>query len=296
MEDVIGFDSKLPGGGVVVTGEGNGRVPVEWSGFEDKHSGVVGYILVHDSKPMRSCDSGTVAYQGAGSSSTVTGLTNGTTYYFGVCAVDEAGNTGRVRRVQGRPATAYDAPTGSVLISDGAQSVGPGRTEVSISAFDASGVARMCVRASKTCTKWTDFETTASLSVGTSHREITGRVWLQDGQGNITSTPLSDTVFVDARRPSDGAVSASARSGGMRLVASGYADADSGVTEYIVTGRTAGRKGPPACGSNTVLYRGSGATINLSGLASGTEMKFRVCAVDAVGNISRGTVVTATPN
>jgi len=40
-----------------------------------------------------SCSSGTSVYSGSATSTTVSGLTDGTTYGFRVCAVDNAGNT-----------------------------------------------------------------------------------------------------------------------------------------------------------------------------------------------------------
>jgi hypothetical protein len=57
-------------------------------------SGIKGYTLVYDTSSIpASCDSGTQIYSGTGTSYSHSSLTNGVTYYYRICAADEAGNT-----------------------------------------------------------------------------------------------------------------------------------------------------------------------------------------------------------
>ena len=100
--------------------------------------------MVYTDKSLPFCGRGTLAWQGSGTSTTVTGLDNGVAYTFGVCPIDAAGNAGKPATVVQRPATEYAPPTGSVVVAGGATYVGKGRLELAISASDASGVAQMC--------------------------------------------------------------------------------------------------------------------------------------------------------
>ena len=298
MSDSVFYDAVLPGGGVVTVGEGDEQVPVSWSDFVDRHSGVVSYTLsyVELGGRLRQCSDGNIVYEGTDTSATITGLTNGVEYTVGVCATDEAGNISRARKVTGRSASEYDAPTGSVVVDSGATYVGRRSVPVTLSAADVSGVAEMCVTSRTACTNWVDYATAAVVSFGSKvHGEETVKAWLKDGQGNVTETPLTDSVFVDGRRPVDGSVSASALPGGLRLSLSGFSDADSGVAEYRVTGRRDGRS-PAACDRGRDLGKSTGSTIDVTGLSSDSTYKVRVCAVDATGNVSRGVVIKATTN
>ena len=297
MSDAIGYDATLPGGGEVSVGEGDTQVPVSWDGFVDRHSGIESYTLayVEPGVRMRECSEGTIVYEGTDTSATITGLTNGTEYTVGVCATDTAGNISRARKVVGRSASEYNAPTGSVVVDSGATYVARGNVPVTISASDASGVAQMCVTARNSCGTFSAFSSSAVVRFGRVHGEYDANVWLVDGQGNVTETPLSDSVFVDGKRPTDGSVSTSALSGGVRLDLSGYTDEDSGVAGYLVTGRNDGRT-PPGCGKGRDIAEGSGSRIDVTGLTSSSSYKLRVCAIDAVGNVSRGVVVTQTTN
>lgn len=74
---------------------GNTQVTLNWSGFTDTVSGKGGYKVVYSTGSFPySCSSGTPVpgYDGTSASYTHTGLTNGKTYYYRICAIDKAGN------------------------------------------------------------------------------------------------------------------------------------------------------------------------------------------------------------
>ncbi len=300
ITDEIGYDNRAPGGGTISAGTGSEAIAVEWGSFGDGTSGIASYQLVYTrAARLVSCSQGTLAYSGLDTSYTVSNLTNGTEYLFGVCAVDNAGNVTRAQTVSQRPASEYDAPTGTITVADDAEYVSNGRTTVTINASDASGLAQMCVSASSACRRWTAFSETSSVVLPRRTGTRTVRVWLKDTQGNVTPAPLTDSVIVDATKPGDGSVTAVATSGGVRFDTSGFSDAQSGLASYVVMAK-GGTGNPPKCTTSrayaTHNSTSASTSMTATGLRSGSAYSFRVCGVDAVGNVSSGVVVRATPN
>ena len=87
----VGSDTTAPTDGTLSATAGNTQVSLSWSGFSDS-GGIASYKLVYSTGSSPSCSTGTQIYSGTSTSYTHTGLTNGTTYYYCVCATDNAGN------------------------------------------------------------------------------------------------------------------------------------------------------------------------------------------------------------
>ena len=86
-------DIVAPTGGALTASPGNTRVGLSWSGFSDASSGIYGYKLVYATGAApASCAAGTTLYIGPGTSYHQIGLTNGTVYYYRVCAYDNSFN------------------------------------------------------------------------------------------------------------------------------------------------------------------------------------------------------------
>ena len=86
-------DIVAPTGGALTASPGNTRVGLSWSGFSDASSGIYGYKLVYATGAApASCAAGTTLYIGPGTSYHQIGLTNGTAYYYRVCAYDNSFN------------------------------------------------------------------------------------------------------------------------------------------------------------------------------------------------------------
>jgi hypothetical protein len=102
--DTIILDTTAPTNGTITATPGNTQVTLNWSGFSDAESGIDSYKVVYaaNSAPY-SCSSGTAIYTGADTSYPHTGLTNGTTYGYRVCATDKTGNMSSGATVNGRP-------------------------------------------------------------------------------------------------------------------------------------------------------------------------------------------------
>jgi C1A family cysteine protease len=92
------YDGTAPSDGTLSVTPAPTQVLLSWSGFSD--SGGSGLNSTNTYKvtrntgayPSNQCTDGTQVYIGTGTSETDTGLSAGTTYYYRVCAYDNAGN------------------------------------------------------------------------------------------------------------------------------------------------------------------------------------------------------------
>jgi hypothetical protein len=103
-----------------------GQAFLSWDGF----SGTISdYRLVYSttSYPGTSCSNGTLIYEGTDTSFTHSNLTNGTTYYYRVCAVDNAQNASAGAVANATPVlppiTVVSPNGGEILKADGANKV-----------------------------------------------------------------------------------------------------------------------------------------------------------------------------
>jgi len=95
--DAIIHDTTEPVDGTLTATVGHQQVSLSWSGFSDAQSGLrpsETYKIMRESGafPGTYCSSGTQVYLGNGNSTTDIGLTNGVTYFYIICAHDNAEN------------------------------------------------------------------------------------------------------------------------------------------------------------------------------------------------------------
>ncbi len=293
VTDTIIYDATAPTNGTVTASASSGQVSLSWTGFADATSGIATYTLVQGTTTApTSCSTGTVVYSGSASSATVTGLSNGSTYGFRVCAVDNAGNTSTGATVTSRPAPEYNAPTGTITLAGGATWTNTRAISATLSATDDTAVSTMCLSTSTTCSTFIAYNTTGSVTLGTTAGSQTVYATFKDSYGN-TSSAVTDTISYDATAPTNGALAAAPAAGQVTLSWSGFSDAGSGIYAYKVVQATT--TAPTSCSTGTVVYTGSATSTTVSGLSNGTTYGFRVCAVDTAGNTSTGASVTSRP-
>jgi hypothetical protein len=128
-----------------------------------------------------------------------------------------------------------------------------------------------------------------------------------DGSGGLTAwNELKTYEKRDPRAPTDGIVSATSLNSAVELSFEGFAEVpnlwQSGVTQYKVAftrgrGLTAPKAPPLKCAASeaNVLYTGGDSGILHENLVNGIGYTYRVCAIDAAGNVSNGSVVSAAP-
>src|SRR5206468_5584686 len=112
------LDQTAPSNGTATAVAASAQVTVSWAGFADGGSGLATapYTLVAGAGSVpASCTSGTVLVTGSGTSFTHTGLTNGTTYGYRVCATDAVGNASSGVTASATPQATPPSGGGEVL-------------------------------------------------------------------------------------------------------------------------------------------------------------------------------------
>lgn len=291
--DTIQLDNVVPVNGTVTAAGASGEVALSWSGFSDAASGVAGYRVVYAAGVAPTNCNGATAYAGTSTSTTVTGLTNGATYGFRVCAEDTAGNRSTGALASARPAPEYVAPVGTIELAGGAAWTGATSLTATLAATDVSGVTHACLsNATTPCNAWFAMTSSKTWSLTGSTGTKTVYAYFKDAYGNV-SAATSDTIGLDLTTPTNGTVTGTPGSGSVALSWSGFSDAHSGLAGYRVV-YAAGTTAPASC-AGTPAWEGTGTSTTISSLTSGSAVSFRVCAVDAVGKIGTGSRVTVTP-
>ncbi|MBI4689048.1 MAG: fibronectin type III domain-containing protein, partial [Nitrospirae bacterium] len=104
--DSIVLDTTAPTDGTFSVTPGNSQIELSWGGFSDALSGIGSYTIVYSTNSTPgSCSSGTSIYSGTNTLYTHTGLTGNTTYYYRLCATDNAGNTSKGTIASAQPKT-----------------------------------------------------------------------------------------------------------------------------------------------------------------------------------------------
>jgi hypothetical protein len=300
-------DQIAPTNGTLTASPGNSQVVLKWSGFADSGSGLASYKLVFNVGmwPATSCTTGTVLFSGTGTTFTHSSLTNGTTYYYLVCAIDNAGNTSTGAIASATPhAGDTTAPLGGLAFNPNVSSTASTTVTLALSASDAVGVTGYFVSTSSTTPTtatpgWTPVTSTTVYSgslpfiLPSGDGSKTVYAWYRDAAGNI-STAASDAIVLDQTAPTNGTLTASPGNAQIVLNWSGFADAGSGVSSYKLVFNV-GMWPAISCTTGTVLFSGTGTTFTHSSLTNGTTYYYLVCATDNAGHTSTGAIASATP-
>jgi subtilisin family serine protease len=298
LTDTVTLDTGLPTGSTLAANFGNRSNALTWTAATDASSGVDRYRLVFAAGAApTSCAPGvgSVAYEGPALAYTHTGLTNGTTYGYRLCAVDKAGNVAVGVTASAKPRPEADAPTGTVTLNGGAPFTTHATLNVSLAVTDASTLTEMCLSTTATCavTAWVPFAASSTLAVATSPGSKKVSVWLRDEWGNSTATPLSSTITLDTAPPTVGTLTAAFGNQANTLSWTAATDATSGVDRYRLVFATG--TAPASCASGTLAYEGANLSYTHAGLTNGTTYGYRLCAVDKAGNVAAGVTASARP-
>ena len=293
VSDTISVDTTGPASPVVRVEPRGASLLLSWPEGSDTPSGLSGYVVAHALGTTAPACTGGAAVSPASAGTRqhlITGLTNGATYSYRVCAVDVAGNVSAGTTGRAVPAPELVPPVAeAITIAGGAPWTRTSSVVLTLRATDPGGVASVCLSTTTSCTAWLPYAESRTFSLGSTAGTRTVSAWFRDAYGNTTTTPISDTIGYDAVAPTNPTVTATARSGAVGLSFTASTDATSGVAGYLVAWGS-GTTAPPCAGGTAV----STATRALT-ISSSTLVRFRVCALDAAGNTSAGAVGSSTP-
>jgi hypothetical protein len=149
----------------------------------------------------------------------------------------------------------------------------------------------MCLSETTTCAAFVTYAATYTYHFSTTNGTRTIRAWFRDPWGN-TSAPVSASIVLDTVPPSGGVLSGAVSGEHVTLTWTAATDATSGLDGYKLVGQT-GTTAPATCSAGTVLYTGGDRTFTHT-IGSKTSWSYRLCAKDVAGNVSAGSVKTAT--
>ncbi len=129
-------DATAPTDGTLTATSGDSLVDLSWTAATDATSGVALYDLRFDTAgAVAGCVSGTSLYSGALTTFSHIGLTNGTTYYYRVCATDNAGNLSAGATASATPSAGNTAPN---VPTNPAQYESDGTTAVNVGGYSTT--------------------------------------------------------------------------------------------------------------------------------------------------------------
>jgi predicted phage tail protein len=282
MASAIPVATPGPPAGLTATA-GNAQVTLSWAPpASDGGSPVSGYIVFQGTSPGGETDAPVNGSLITGTSYTVTGLTNGSTYYFTVVAINAVGQSPPSAEASAIPVTVPGAPAGLTVTS--------GNAQVTLSwAAPASDGGSPVTGYNLYAGTTADFNGRAPVA------EVTGTVVMVTGLVNGTTYYFRVTAV---NRVGEGPASTEAKAvpvtvpgapagltatpGNSRVTLAWTAPASGGaaISGYLIYQGTSpgGESGAPVNGS---LVTGTSHTV--TGLTNGTTYYFRVVAVNAVG-------------
>jgi large repetitive protein len=204
---------------------------------------------------------------------------------------DLAGNTESVKTQTYTVDTTK--PTGLITINSGATYTQPRGVTLTLTCSD--NVTCYQMQFSNDNVTWSNpaaYTVTKSWNLTAGDGEKTVYVKYRDNVGNWSEI-YSDAITLDATPPVNGTLTATVGPAQVTLNWSGFSDALSGIAGYRLVYNTG--KAPASCSAGTLIYSGTGTSVNHINLKTGTRYYYRLCAQDGAGNTSTGATVNATP-
>lgn len=313
-DDIVLDTTKPLDGKLIATQLPNDGIQLSWSNFKDTGSEISGFRLVRGTTLPASCTrvgaGQTLINLAADLSSYIDNgtsenpLQDNTLYYYRLCAIDTAGNMSSGATASARSISELDPPAGTVTLNGGVSFTNKLPVTVTVDATDATGVAAYCISNGSSCAAWIPVKPAAktlhlvktwALLAG-SDGPRTVNVRLRDSYGNETATPLSASITLDSKKPTDGILTATVPDGTDNTLSLSWTAATdtngSGIREYRLY---YGTPGYPACKGTPLATVAADKPLAFTheNLSAAKKHSYRLCAVDNGGNVSTGATGTA---
>lgn len=289
----VALDRQAPTPGAATAEGAPASIRVSWAPATDTGAGVAAHALhVAPGVTAPDCDSGAAPAWTGGPDATeaLLALPEPTVHAVRLCITDAVGNTAAAPLLRATPLPDTAPPTVHRLVLSGGQpAITTREVRLEGEVVDPSGAIQVC--ASETaagaadCRAWRSWASGMAVDLADVDGPHTLRLWFRDRYGNTTDA-VERSVLVDRTGPRDGTVAGTDVGGEVVLSWSGFTDLHSEVVAYVV--KTAPTWAPARCSEGTEVYRGPAQAVTIGGLAGGAHSGFRVCALDALGNSSRG--------
>jgi len=179
-------------------------------------------------------------------------------------------------------------PVGTIKLNAGAAFTRTASVTVALTVTSGKAT-QMCVSNTSACTAWATAVATKTWTLAAGDGEKTVYVSWKDAAGHVSAAPATATIKLDATAPIGGTMSGTVNGTTLALSWSGFSDALSGLASYKLIGGTTSP--PVGCATGTVVYAGTGTTASAT-MTKGKTNYYRLCAVDAAGNVTAGLLAT----
>ena len=163
---------------------------------------------------------------------------------------------------------------------------------VTVAVTPKTGTAKqVCLSNTETCTTWLTYAASQSWTLASGDGSKTVHVWWKDAAGNVSAAAGTASIILDTTAPSAGTVTAPIVSGKAAITWSMITDAGSGVASYRLVGSST-TTAPAASCTGAASYAGTATSFSVALPAAGKTSIYRLCALDAAGNINAGALIT----
>ena len=183
------------------------------------------------------------------------------------------------------PPAPKPGPMGTLTLNNGARFTRS--PTITLAAPTTSGTAtQICISATPTCSAWRAFTASMILVLPSGDGSKTIRAWWKDASGNVSAKPATASIGLDTTAPTGGKLSLALKGNVASYSWVGVKDVGSGIASYQLVARTDGPI-PEGCTKGITLWSGASKVVTQP-LTAGRVYYARLCAIDAMGNVSAG--------
>jgi hypothetical protein len=146
----------------------------------------------------------------------------------------------------------------------------------------------VCISTGTSCSAWRAYAKSLIVNLSGSDGAKTVRVWWKDAAGNVSAKPATASITLDRTAPVTGKLTLRTSGGTANYSWVGFRDYGSGIARYKLVTRSDAPV-PEKCTIGTTVFEGgASAKAATQPVEPGKLYYARLCAIDAVGNVTAG--------